>query len=153
MIENFVFNDIVLYAKGWYKKSGDIVKDLGYLFSKIYAWEPTTEAEISAFMLMVLDKVYDEKCIMFKADSCLHCFSGFYNSIKKRMALYDISFDRAIILEVLGILQAMPRDEIKLKAPHYGKKEHFRMGRLFGEYPISMTYTEMNKIAQRTFNS
>ena len=27
-IENFRFNDVVLYAKGWYERSGDFMKDL-----------------------------------------------------------------------------------------------------------------------------
>ena len=54
----------------------------------------------------------------------------------------------AIIYLARGILQGLSRDEIKLKAPHYGKKEYFRMGSLFGENPISMTYTEMNRKAE-----
>lgn len=32
MIENFTFNDIVLYSKGWYKKT-DLVSDLGYILA------------------------------------------------------------------------------------------------------------------------
>lgn len=43
------------------------------------------------------------------------------------------------------------REEIILKRPHYGKKEHFRLGNMVRDYPISMTYAEMNRIAKRTF--
>ena len=74
MIENFVYNDIVLYCKGWYQTpKGDIMlDDLGYLFGKIYAWTPKTEEEIAHFMMRVLDKLWDEQCIKFDSESWIH---------------------------------------------------------------------------------
>ena len=57
----------------------------------------------------------------------------------------------SVILVVHSILQRLGTNEIKLNPPVYGKKEHFRMGQFFGEYPISMTYTEMNRIARKVF--
>lgn len=152
MIKDFIFNDIVLYAKGWYQRSENIVDDLGYLFSKIYGWQPTTEKEVADFMVRVLDKLYEQKEITFKADSNMHCFTGFHNEVNRRMSIYNVSYNRAVILLVLSELQQLSVDEIKLKAPHFGKKEHFRMGMLFGEWPKSMTYKEMNKRAQKAFN-
>ena len=32
-IENFRYNDLVLYCKHWYKHSDNILDDLGYIFS------------------------------------------------------------------------------------------------------------------------
>ena len=68
------------------------------------------------------------------------------------MSVYEFSRDRAIISTVLAILQNMSKDDIILNPPHYGKKERFRLGKLFGAYPISQTYKEMNKIAKKTFS-
>lgn len=153
MIENFIYNDIVLYCKGWYQtpKGDTMLDDLGYLFGKIYAWVPKTEEEIAHFMMRVLDKLYDEKGIRFDSESWINNFSGFYGEVKRNMRMYNCSFDMAIIWVVHAILQRLGRKEIKLNRPVYGKKEHFRMGQFFGEYPISMTYKEMNNRAIEAF--
>ena len=146
MIENFRYNDIILYTKGWFYRNGNMIEDLGYLFSNIYGWTPKTEKEIAPMMLKVLDVLNTEL-------NRLYTLCDFYNEIQRRMSLYDVSFDMAVILYVRGILQGLPKDVIKLNPPHYGKKEYFRMGSLFGKYPISQTYTEMNRMAQKTFNT
>lgn len=152
MIKDFIYNDIVLYCKGWYQsESDDILEDLGYLFSQIYAWTPKTEGEVARMMTRVLDKLYQEKAILFNAESP-YCFCGFMGEVRKRMWLYNESFDKSIIFYVKSVLMQLTKDEIILNPPHYGKKEHFRMGSLFGDRrPISMTYTEMNRIAQKAF--
>ena len=154
MITNFTFNDIVLYAKGWYQRSEKICEDLDYLFSKIYGWTSPREEEVSHRMMIVLDRLYEAAEVTPKK-----CPWGWYMShasfeeeIRKRMSLYNnCSRDMAIILTVLSVLQGLSKDEIKLNRPHYGKKEHFRMGSLFGDNPISMTYTEMNNRAAKMF--
>jgi len=140
-IENFIYNDIILYCKGWYQTpEGDtMLDDLGYLFSKIYAWTPKTEKEIAPMMLRVLDE-FDIKI------GCSRSLYGFHSEIQKYIALYDISLDMAIIRYVRALLFEIPRDSIKLNPPKYGRKEHFRM-----EGPISMTYTEMNRRAKEIF--
>jgi hypothetical protein len=146
MIENFQYNDIILYAKGWFYRNDNMIDDLGYLFSKIYGWTPKTEKEIAPMMLKVLDRLDTEM-------GRLHPLYDFYSDIQRNMCLYDVSLDLATILYVRSILQGLPKDVIKLNPPHYGKKEYFRMGSLFGKYPISQTYTEMNRMAQKTFNN
>ena len=152
MITNFRYNDIVLYSKGWYEKSGNIAEDLDIIFQKIYGYSDSDEKAIAHKMLMVLDRLYEEKNIKFDSNSHLHCFVGLYEEISRYMWLYDISRDMALIMVVLSILSQLSKDEIKLKAPHYGKKEPFRLGKMFGDkYPISMTYKEMNRIAEKTF--
>lgn len=153
-IENFVFNDIVLYSKHWYKHSEDICGDLAYLFSKIYAWTPKTEEEVAHFMLRAIDKLYELKEIKFDTECCgrfNNSFASFYDEIKNRMRLYNVSFNMAIIYWGMSVFFNLTREEIKLIPPHYGKKEHFRLGRLFKDYPISQTYTEMNRIAERFY--
>lgn len=153
-IKNFRFNDIVLYAKGWYQSpKGNVVEDLGYLFSKIYAWNKVSESDVAYFMLIVLDKIYEELGINNKSERWwLVSHSSFELEVRRRMSIYEFSRDRAIISVVLGILQNISKDDIILNPPHYGKKERFRLGKLFGTYPISQTYKEMNKIAKETFS-
>lgn len=153
-IVNFLYNDIVLYSKGWYERTDNICEDLDYLFSKIYGWTQPTEQETSHRMMIVLDRLYKAADVTNK-----DCPYGWYMShalfeeeVRKRMSLYkDCSRDMAIIFTVISILQGLSKDEIKLNAPHYGKKEYFRMGSLCGKNPISMTYTEMNRRAQQMF--
>lgn len=148
MITDFIYNDIILYCKGWYQtpKGDTMLDDLGYLFGKIYAWTPKTEEDIAHFMIIVLDRLYSEMKLEHN-DS----FSKLFGEINRNIRLYQCSFNMAIILYVHSILQSLSVEEIKLNPPHYGKKEHFRLGILLGEYPISQTYTEMNRIAQKAF--
>jgi hypothetical protein len=155
MITNFVYNDIVLYAKGWYEKSDNISNDLGYLFSKIYAWTPESDEEVAHFMLLTIDKLYEQLGVSFTTNGYgkyNNSFASFHEEINRRMHLYEVSYEKAIILWAMSILMQLDRNQIKLNAPKYGKKEHFRMGRAFGgKYPISMTYTEMNRRAKQMF--
>ena len=153
-ITDFKYNDVVLYAKGWYERSGNICEDLDYIFSKIYGWTQPTEQEVSHRMMIVLDRLYEAADVTKK--DCPYCWymshALFEEEVRKRISLYkDCSRDMAIVLTVLSILQGLSKDDIKLNAPHYGKKEHFRMGSLCGKNPISMTYTEMNRLAQQMF--
>jgi len=155
MITNFTYNDIVLYAKGWYEKSENILDDLGYLFSKIYAWTPKTEQEVAHFMLITIDKLYEELEIKFSTNGCRrynNSFASFHEEINRRMYIHKVSYEMAIILWAIDILMQLDRNQIKLNAPKYGKKEHFRLGKAFGgKYPISMTYKEMNCRAKQMF--
>lgn len=155
-ITDFIYNDVVLYAKGWYECSNNICEDLDYIFSKIYGWTQPTEQEVSHRMMIVLDRLYEAADVTKK--DCPYCWymshALFEEEVRKRISFYkDCSRDMAIILTVLSILQGLSKDDIKLNAPHYGKKEHFRMGSLCGKNPISMTYTEMNRLAQQMFGT
>lgn len=127
------------------------LKTLGIYCHK-YAWTPKSEEEVSYMMLKVLDKLYEELQLS------TNCPAKWYNThasleqeVRHRMLFYGVSREEAIVLLVLSILQGLSKDEIKLNKPHYGKKEHFRMGSLIGKTPISMTYKEMNNRAIKMF--
>ena len=152
MVRDFIFNDIVLYAKNWYEHSENIVDDLSYLFNRIYAWKPKNEKEVARFMLRAIDKLYDEMGLKFESKyhgRFLNSCAAFSEEIDNRQWLYNCSRDMAIILWALSVFVGLSKDEIKLNKPHYGKKEHFRLGCIFGKRPISMTYKEMNRIASK----
>lgn len=152
-IENFRFNDIVLYCKGWLYKDGNTLEDLQYLFSQIYGYVDKNEEAIAYKMLRVLDYLYEE---LELPQNCSHKWlrthAYFEEEVRKNMWIYNVSRDAAIIKTVRSILVDLSKDEIKLNPPHYGKHEHFRMGSLCGTCPISMTYAEMNRQVKRIFN-
>lgn len=155
-IKDYTFNDIILYAKGWYKGTDNICEDLGYFFSKIYWVSDYDEGSIAMRMLRLLDDIYNKLSLNRNperlAGKWLATHSQFEGEVRRLMDLYGFSRDMAIIHAVLGVLHSMTRDEIKLNPPKYGKKERFRMGCIGHEYPISMTYKEMNRIAQKSFS-
>jgi hypothetical protein len=152
-IKDFPFNDIVLYSKGWYER-GDIVEDLTYLLSEVYGWSPKGEDQVARMMMRVLDRVY--KDLDVPRDCCGRWYdthSAFEDEVDKRMHFYNITRGIAIIQLVMSILLSLTKDEIELKAPHYGKHEHFRMGSIGAKNPISMTYKEMNNRAKKAFGN
>lgn len=152
MITNFTYNDIVLYCKGWYQREGNtMLQDLGYLFSQIYAWTPTKESEVAHMMMVALDRLCEEMEGSISPYRFYNKHALFMEEVQKRMRLYDQSMDMAIIYLVRSVFQGLSKDEIKLRCPHYGRKEYFRMGSLFGKFPISMTYAEMNRMAKKAF--
>ena len=154
-IENFLYNDIVLYSKGWYRSKENIVwKDLAYFFSKIY-FPPKSESEVSLLMLLVLEKLHKE----LELDRDPEKVSAYWLStpyrleqeIRRLMLLYDWGRDGATIIAVLNVLHKLSNEEIKLKRPVYSKKFPFRLGGCFTKYPMSMTYKEMNRKAIKMF--
>lgn len=153
MITNYKYNDIILYAKGWYERK-DIIEDLSYLFSQIYGWNPTehnneqTTKCVANYMLLILDDL-KEKGVHVRYTAL--GFYGFITQMRIYQELYELSFDMAIIRFMLSILLEIERKDIKLNPPHFGRKEHFRLGRIGSNYPMSTTYTTMNKIAQKAF--
>lgn len=154
-IKDYTFNDIVLYAKGWYKRTDNICEDLGYFFKRVYWVSNCSEAHIALLMLRLLDDVYNKlslprnpECV---AGKWLATHNQFESEVRLLMALYGCNRDIAIIHTVLGVLHSMTKDEIELNPPKFGKKERFRLGCIGEDYPISQTYTEMNRIVQKHF--
>ena len=155
-IENFLYNDIVLYSKGWFCSKEDIVwKDLSYFFSKIYAFPPKTESEVALLMLMVLGKIHQELELDRDPEKVPACWLStpyrLEQEIRKLMLFYDWNRDRATIQAVLHVLHTLSNEEIKLKRPVYSKKFPFRLGGYFTKHHISMTYKEMNRKAIKMF--
>jgi len=155
-IENFLYNDIVLYSKGWFcSKEGIVWKDLAYFFSKIYAFPPKNESEVALLMLLVLEKLHKELNLDRDPEKVSACWLStpyrLEQEIRRLMLLYDFGRDGATIHAVLDVLQTLSIKEIKLKRPVYSKKFPFRLGGCFTKYPMSMTYKEMNRKAIKMF--
>ena len=155
-IENFLYNDIVLYSKGWYRSKENIVwKDLSYFFSKIYAFPPKTESEVALLMLLILEKLHKELELDRDPEKVparwLSTPYRLEQEIRRKMLFLDYNRDNATIWAVLHVLSTLSKEEIKLKRPVYSKKFPFRLGGSFTKFPISMTYKEMNRKAIKMF--
>lgn len=150
-VENFLYNDIVLYCKGWYHREGStILQDLGYLFHKVYGWTPETEREVAHMMVRALDRFYEEANITLSTTNDyprLNSFTAFHDFVCDRMSMEHLSYNMAVIRTVRLLFSRLGKDEIKLNPPVYGRKEYFKMQT---DKP-SMTYKEMNRIAKEYF--
>lgn len=154
-IENFLYNDIVLYSKGWFCSKENITwKDLAYFFSKIY-YPPKTESEVALLMLLVLEKLHQKLELDRDPEKVSACWLStpfrLEQEIRRIMLFYNLERDGATIQAVLNVLHKLSNEEIKLNRPVYSKKFPFRLGGYFNKYPISMTYKEMNKRAIKMF--
>lgn len=146
-IENFRFNDVVLYAKGWYERSGDFMKDLDkYIrMNDMYLYPPQmSETDIMNYMLKALDIVY-EHCTQedLKNNFLCHSHAVFLEKVRHDQAIYNVSFEQAACLVVYSILQGLNTTQIILNAPRYDKR-HRHGGGMFHRGPKhGMTYKEM----------
>ena len=147
------FNDVVLYAKGWYERK-DLFKDLGHIFQEIYWWEPQKH-DIVDMMWRILDKV----CEHFEPEEKAYFLTFAYveNQVAHYMDLYNCDRDTAVCYFVIGVLQGLTLDQIEVKKPVYGKKKYFRYGGgLIVTHDMhrkvqTMTYKQMNKMAEKAF--
>ena len=156
-IENFQWNDIVLYSKGWYESTDDLFYDVEQSIRKNnnyqYFEKRMSEERVIMWLLKALDEIYkhlteeDKKCHFFFVSH-----SSFYDEVNKKQHLFGIPRNEAIVLTILEIFLKMDNKMIKLNKPVYKKGER-RLGGSFGhKYPISMTYKHMNDIATKFFD-
>lgn len=154
-ITNFTYNDVVLYAKGWYQRTDNVFNDIKECIEEdnyYITWDKMSPKDICGHMLRCLDKIYDYLDNDDKKNGrwlCSH--AAFLEKIEHNIKFYGNTYEEAIVYTVLSILAGLSVDEIELKAPKYGKGRR-RIGGILGNYPISMTYKEMNKLAQLSFN-
>lgn len=154
-ITNFTYNDVVLYAKGWYERTDNVFNDIKKCIEEdnyYITWDKMSPKDICGYMLRCLDKIYDYLDNDDKKNGrwlCSH--AAFLEKIEHNIKFYGNTYEEAIVYTVLSILAELSVDEIELKAPKYGKGRR-RIGGIFSNYPISMTYKEMNKHAQLMFN-
>lgn len=156
-IENFQWNDIVLFSKGWYESTDDLFYDVEKSIRKNnnyqYFEKRMSEERVIMWLFKALDEVYEH--LTEKEKTCgrwLISHSAFYDKVNNKQHLYDISLNRAIVLTIIEIFYMMSNEEIKLNKPVYKRGER-RLGSSFGhKYPISMTYKHMNDIASKMFD-
>jgi hypothetical protein len=156
-IENFQWNDVVLFSKGWYVTTGDLFHDmeLSIRENKNYCYidRKMTEREVIHWLFKILDDFYEylteeeKKCRRF-----LVSHLAFMEEVNRREDLYRISRNKAIVLTIMNIFLLLNKEEIILNKPVYCKGRR-RIGGAFCRYPISMTYKHMNDIASKIFDN
>ena len=148
-IENFRFNDVVLYAKGWYEHTDNFMKDLEkYIRMNNNYWYPSemSDIDIMSYMLKALDIVY-EHCTPEELKNYFLCHSHavFLEKVRHNQAIYNVSFEHAACFIVYSILQGLSIEQIKLNAPRYDKKHRYGGGFFSKKSTHGMTYKEMYK--------
>ena len=154
-IVDFPYNDIVLFAKGWYERTDDVFADIKACLeedNRSSVWDNMSKHDICHHMMNCLDKIYEYLDDNDKRNNVWLCkHSAFLEQIRHRMDFYEMSYEEAIVYTVLSVLCGMTKDQIELKKPVYGKGRR-RIGGLLGTVPKSMTYREMNRMASKMFD-
>lgn len=153
-LEDWYFNDLALYAKGWYERK-DLVEDMKHIFETIYGYTPDTKHSLVTMMFQVLDKLRDhlEPGERYWWTSLV----TLDDHITRNMCIYSEGRDEAIIHTVLTILMEMEASVLCLKKPVYGKNMYFRKGPgIFATHEDvrksrTKTYKQMNEEASRFF--
>lgn len=88
-----IFNNIVLYCKGWYKRSDEIWKDLARCIAVDYMTTLSTEEDVVAWLLYLMDENFD----IYKANN--RRFGIGYIMKDIITSIYDdkLSYNNAII--------------------------------------------------------
>lgn len=153
-ITNWTYNDIALYAKGWYERK-DLFKDMSHIFCKIYGYMPDNMHDIAHMMLLALDSISEHLEPGEKVwwDS----YARVFEDVDHRVDFYNMDRDTAIVSTVLSIVMGLERKDIAMKKPVYGKKEYFRSspGLFASEEDVrknrTKTYAQMNREAEKYF--
>ena len=154
-LEDWRFNDLVLYAKGWYEHK-DLVEDMKHIFKTVYGYIPSTKHELAIMMFRVIDILRDH----LEPGECYWWTSlvSLDNQITHNICIYDEDRDEATIHAVLSILTEIEASVLCIKKPVYGKKMYFRKGPgIFATHEDvrksrTKTYKQMNKEASRFFD-
>ena len=148
-IENFRFNDVVLYAKGWYEHSDNFMKDLEKYIrmnEDYYYPKEMSDIDIMNYMLKALDIVY-EHCDAedLKCGHLYHSHASFLERVRHMQNFYGDTFEKAVCLIVYGILQGLSKTQISLNPPCYDKKHRCGGGLFNKKEKQGITYKEMYK--------
>lgn len=157
-IENYEWNDVILYAKGCYERSGNVFADIAECIKRNtdrYLIIPETEERLKEFavywMLVILDDLHSKFNVNENSGGFwLYGHHNLYSTVLNRQSLFNLTYEEAVCWCVLEVLMMLDREKVKLNRPVYKRGER-RIGRLGGNYPISMTYKHMNDMAKRMF--
>lgn len=160
-VKDYEWNDVILYSKGWYKTCGNLYEDLARCICENgnrLLTPPDGDGALRNFVVTWMLRILDDLAEKLSEagnhkGSHLRTHSAFYEETKRRMCFYVEDEDEAICHTVLDFMLGLDRNDIKLERPVYGKGMR-RIGRhLMGlkGNPMSMTYKEMNRVADRCF--
>lgn len=137
-------NDFVLYCRGFYMKTDNIINDVFNLLKTEFMFG--TEADVVHNMLNMWSK-WNET---LPADVKLTVFNFLknINDYKELKKGKNISIDEIILMVIIDHVKFIDVKYLNIKQPVYGKgKPRYRIDH------NGMTYKEMNKITDKIFNA
>lgn len=160
-VKDYEWNDVILYSKGWYETCGNLYEDLARCIRENgnrLLTPPNREDALRNFVVTWMLHIFDDLTGKLSEagnhkGSRLGTHSAFYEETRRRMYFHGEDEDEAICRTVLDFMLMLDRHDIKLERPVYGRGRR-RIGRHlmdFKDNPMSMTYKEMNRIADRSF--
>lgn len=148
-LENFRYNEVVLYCKGWYVATDNILADLEKYIrrNEDYCYPKTMHAsDIMGHMLNALELLYESLPAEELKNKCwYHTHKDFIFKVQYYEKLFSVDFEEAVCLLVCSIFQNLSNKFIKLNPPKYDKQHRYGGG-LLGSPKQGMTYKEMNKL-------
>lgn len=148
-IENFQFNHVVLFAKGWYEGTGKMFADLEKYIrlndDYCYQQKPFSEELVADYMLKALDIVLSHLTKEERENHYLGTHRKLYSYVNNRARFYNTNYNTALVYVIYACLQGLERSQIKLPQPIY-KRGNPRIG---WQNKTGMTYKEMNRIAAK----
>ena len=164
-IKDFEWNDLVLYSKGWYENYSsnedeffaEIEKVIRLNENRFYE-RKMRKATIMHFLFSAHEQIISHltECEREIPHWCATP-KYFYDRVKEFMwraeTFYGnmVSTDYACARVIIQVMSELTNDQIEFKRPVYGKGR-LRIGSMFGgRRPISLTYTQMNREAERSF--
>lgn len=166
-IKDFEWNDLVLYSKGWYENYSSNEDEFFTEIEKVIRLNKNRSYERKMWKSTIMHFLFSahEKIISHLSESertSPHwCATPktFYEEVSnfvRRAKMYyntEVSMDYACARVIIQVMSELTNDQIELKRPVYGKGR-LRIGSMWGERrPISLTYTQMNREAEKCFDT
>lgn len=164
-IKDFEWIDLVLYSKGWYENDSsnedEFFKEVENVIrlNERRSYEKKMSRETIMHFLFTAHEKIISNLNEYERTSPHWCATPktFYEEVRnfiRRARMYyntEVSMDYASARVILTIMSNMTKDQIEMKRPVYGKGR-LRMGSMFGaKRPISLTYKQMNREAEKVF--
>lgn len=124
----FPLTNIVLYAKGWYKRTDNVFDDLKKIL-KLDGYTPFTNSDVMSIIVNNFDKFDIPASSLIQVLEGIHpnqcCKTGFYTNehkwVKNYEKLPNYNYELAVIYYVLSTLRFLDNTQWDVKVPKVTK--------------------------------
>lgn len=123
--EPIYLSHVVLYAKGWYSKTNDVIEDLKKIL-ELDDYTPFTEADIVSILTNCYNRCFNIDLRDFINE--IHPFncwkSGYYTNqymLKDNESLPEYDMYNAVVYKILSDFRFIENKDWKIKTPKYSK--------------------------------
>lgn len=165
-IENFEWNDLVLYSKGWYENYATNEEEFFQEIEKVIKlndnrsyYKNMSRGDIMRMLFNAHTQICNnleeyERTSQHWSATPQTFYTNVSNFIRRAKMYYnqEVSMDYAAARVIISTMSELTREQCELKKPVYGKGR-LRIGSMFGNpRPISLTYRQMNREASKIFD-